>query len=172
LHLFVYTVLQFTVLDQTAERKKVLDKWLYYRAQVETDVEKWRGILEDDFECVMPVTPYRSFPPHQVLLLVLAPSALIAPGASFALPHCLLPWRVDTLLVTFCARVQMYSCNLAVIRFSLNTIFLYCNCVTQVSDGRRRLSGIPDMIFDTLSLYVMVQSMILPRNSSNTAKVL
>jgi hypothetical protein len=41
----------------------------------------------------------------------------------------------------------------------------------QVSDGRRRLSGIPDMIFDTLSLHVMVQSMILPRNSSNTAKV-
>jgi hypothetical protein len=54
----------------------VLDTWLLYRAKVETDVEKWRGILEEDFECVMPVTPYRSFPPHQVRASSRAPLSI------------------------------------------------------------------------------------------------
>ena len=72
---------------------------------METDLTKWRGILEDDFQCTMPVTPYRSFPPDQV------------------------------------------------------------------QNGRRKVVGIADMVFDCLSLHVMLRSSVTPRSQTHLSKV-
>jgi PAS domain S-box-containing protein len=47
-------------------RKKVLQTFFYYQSCNEQNVGKWSHILTSDFNVVMPVTPYRSFPAHQV----------------------------------------------------------------------------------------------------------
>jgi hypothetical protein len=41
----------------------------------------------------------------------------------------------------------------------------------QVQDGRRKVSGIPAVIFDTVSLHVMAQSAVLPSSAAGLPKV-
>jgi hypothetical protein len=38
----------------------------FYRASAETSVRRWESILDDSFQLVLPITPYRSFPPSEV----------------------------------------------------------------------------------------------------------
>ena len=42
-------------------RRKVIHIFLGYHARYQGDVDKWRGILEEDFWMKQPVTPFRSF---------------------------------------------------------------------------------------------------------------
>ena len=56
----------FSPSAQTLTRKKNISAFFNYRASIETSAEVWNSVLESDFTCVMPVTPYRSFPPYQV----------------------------------------------------------------------------------------------------------
>ena len=51
---------------QAIARRKAISLWFHYRVTVERDREKWGAILDENFLCVMPITPYRSFPPAQV----------------------------------------------------------------------------------------------------------
>mmetsp|Transcript_11433 Transcript_11433/g.15740 ORF Transcript_11433/g.15740 Transcript_11433/m.15740 type:complete len:896 (+) Transcript_11433:59-2746(+) len=53
--------------DQTLLRKKVLQTMFYFRSTAETDPVKWASILEESFVLIMPITPYRSFPPSEVI---------------------------------------------------------------------------------------------------------
>ena len=53
--------------EQAAARKQALRTMFYYRAIGELSREKWAAILEEDFRLVLPVTPYRSFPPDEVV---------------------------------------------------------------------------------------------------------
>mmetsp|Transcript_31080 Transcript_31080/g.51952 ORF Transcript_31080/g.51952 Transcript_31080/m.51952 type:complete len:1213 (+) Transcript_31080:220-3858(+) len=53
--------------EQVQTRKKVLQSMFDYRTQGELSYEKWAAILEEEFSLVLPVTPYRSFPPHEVI---------------------------------------------------------------------------------------------------------
>lgn len=85
-------------------RKKILFTFFRFRTSMETNADQWASVLEEDFECVMPVTPYRSFPPHQVL------------------------------------------------------------------DSRRHLTGIKAMIYDALSLHVMLQSLSVSRGTLQERK--
>jgi hypothetical protein len=39
----------------------------YYRATGELSRDKWEAILDADFKMLLPVTPYRSFPPEEVI---------------------------------------------------------------------------------------------------------
>jgi len=52
--------------EQAIARRKAISLWFHYRVTVERDREKWGAILDENFLCVMPITPYRSFPPAQV----------------------------------------------------------------------------------------------------------
>lgn len=58
---------QARVAEQAAARKQALRTMFYYRATGELSRAKWEAILEEDFEMVLPVTPYRSFPPDEVV---------------------------------------------------------------------------------------------------------
>lgn len=52
--------------EQTVLRKKVLQTLFSFRSTGEINDSKWETILEESFELVMPITPYRSFPPSEV----------------------------------------------------------------------------------------------------------
>ena len=39
----------------------------YFRAIAETNITKWSTILDENFVFYMPITPYRSFAPSQVV---------------------------------------------------------------------------------------------------------
>lgn len=47
-------------------RKKVLQTMFYFRATGEMSPARWETVLEPDFLLVMPITPYRTFPPTEV----------------------------------------------------------------------------------------------------------
>ncbi len=47
-------------------RKQVLQTFFYYRSCNERSFDKWSHIMADEFVIKLPVTPYRSFPAHQV----------------------------------------------------------------------------------------------------------
>eukprot|EP01036_Dinobryon_divergens_P026503 gene26503-35166_t len=53
--------------DQTILRKKVLQQMFFFRSIGELDPAKWNSILDESFTLVMPITPYRSFPPSEVI---------------------------------------------------------------------------------------------------------
>lgn len=55
------------LVEQTRVRKQVLQTMFYFRAIAETSVSKWSTILDENFVFIMPITPYRSFPPSQVM---------------------------------------------------------------------------------------------------------
>eukprot|EP00598_Pedospumella_elongata_P000703 CAMPEP_0184968048 /NCGR_PEP_ID=MMETSP1098-20130426/1219_1 /TAXON_ID=89044 /ORGANISM="Spumella elongata, Strain CCAP 955/1" /LENGTH=843 /DNA_ID=CAMNT_0027489601 /DNA_START=82 /DNA_END=2613 /DNA_ORIENTATION=+ len=54
------------IADQNASRKRTISTFFSCRASMDTSLEAWNNILTSDFTCVIPVTPYRSYPPHQV----------------------------------------------------------------------------------------------------------
>ena len=73
--------------EQAAARKQALRSMFYYRATGELSREKWEAILEEDFHMVLPVTPYRSFPPDEVVngqRLINGIDAMILDNASLA----------------------------------------------------------------------------------------
>lgn len=41
--------------------------FLEYRGRCEMGRKEWQSVLDDNFELRMPITPYRNFPPQQVL---------------------------------------------------------------------------------------------------------
>lgn len=47
-------------------KKAMLQEFLSLRASGSTDVSKWSKMLEENFILVLPITPYRSFPPDEV----------------------------------------------------------------------------------------------------------
>ena len=47
-------------------RKQVLQTMFFYRASAETSLKRWGSILDENFQLVLPITPYRSFPPAEV----------------------------------------------------------------------------------------------------------
>lgn len=53
--------------EQTVLRKKVLQTLFSFRSTGEINPTKWQNILEESFVLVMPITPYRSFPPSEVM---------------------------------------------------------------------------------------------------------
>ena len=59
---------------------------LQFRAQGEMNVERWMTILDESFELILPITPYRSFSPRELLLArrhVTGMEALLADTSSF-----------------------------------------------------------------------------------------
>jgi hypothetical protein len=52
--------------EQSLVRKKVVEMFLHYRTVGELNPVKWSKILDGAIELVLPVTPYRSFPPYEV----------------------------------------------------------------------------------------------------------
>lgn len=52
--------------EQASVRKKVLQEAMQNRCQGMLDRTVWRTLLEDSIELVLPITPYRSFPPGEV----------------------------------------------------------------------------------------------------------
>lgn len=68
-------------------RKQVLQTMLFYRSSAETSSQRWRTILDDYFHMVLPITPYRSFPPSEVYggqRHLFGVDAMIADTTSFA----------------------------------------------------------------------------------------
>lgn len=59
------------LLEQTTVRKRVLQDFMTLRGQCVLDRAQWSTILEESVEFVLPITPYRSFPPTQVMPFVL-----------------------------------------------------------------------------------------------------
>jgi hypothetical protein len=55
------------VAEQTAVRKSVLQTFFRYRASAEMSRSKWATILDESVSLILPLTPYRSFPPSEVL---------------------------------------------------------------------------------------------------------
>lgn len=53
--------------EQISLRKKILADVLRLRAGACMDMETWRTLLDEGFVCVLPVTPYRSFCPDEVV---------------------------------------------------------------------------------------------------------
>lgn len=53
--------------DQNTLRKKSISTFFINRNNVDTSLDAWNAILASDFICVLPITPYQSFPPHQVI---------------------------------------------------------------------------------------------------------
>jgi hypothetical protein len=53
--------------EQANVRKQVLQTMFFYRASAETSLKRWGSILDDNFQLVLPITPYRSFPPAEVI---------------------------------------------------------------------------------------------------------
>ena len=51
---------------QAKVRKQVLQTMFFYRASAETSLKRWGSILDENFQLVLPITPYRSFPPAEV----------------------------------------------------------------------------------------------------------
>jgi hypothetical protein len=67
--------------EQANVRKQVLQTMFFYRASAETSLKRWGSILDDNFQLVLPITPYRSFPPAEV-------STITQPPVSF---HTIIP---------------------------------------------------------------------------------
>ena len=42
----------------------------FYRASAETSLKRWGSILDENFQLVLPITPYRSFPPAEVRVIL------------------------------------------------------------------------------------------------------
>jgi hypothetical protein len=55
------------IAEQTIVRKQVLQTFFRYRATAEMSRAKWATILDESVCIVLPVTPYRSFPPSEVI---------------------------------------------------------------------------------------------------------
>ena len=55
--------------EQANVRKQVLQTMFFYRASAETSLKRWGSILDDNFQLVLPITPYRSFPPAEVIFV-------------------------------------------------------------------------------------------------------
>ena len=53
--------------QRSVARKQALRTMFFYRATGELSREKWEAILEPEFKLLLPVTPYRSFPPEEVI---------------------------------------------------------------------------------------------------------
>ena len=53
--------------EQCTVRKKVLQAFFTHRANNEKNRSKWTNVLDESFRLVIPVTPYRSFPPSEVV---------------------------------------------------------------------------------------------------------
>lgn len=51
-------------------RLQVLLTFLEYRGRGEASRQAWQSVLDEHFEMRMPLTPYRSFPPQQVGMVV------------------------------------------------------------------------------------------------------
>lgn len=69
-------------------RKNVVRLLLSYRSTNMRDREKWANILDEAFEMTLPITPYRSFPKHNIVNsshIVTGIDAVIADSASLAL---------------------------------------------------------------------------------------
>lgn len=69
-------------------RKNVVRLLLSYRSTNMRDREKWAVILDESFEFTLPITPYRSFPKHNIVNsshVVTGIDAVIADTASLAL---------------------------------------------------------------------------------------
>ena len=54
------------VADEVELRKKVIGEFLIYRTFVEQNPSQWQKLLDPNFVLVLPITPYRSFPPGEV----------------------------------------------------------------------------------------------------------
>ena len=54
------------VADQVQMRKKVIGEFLIFRTFVEQSPAQWEKLLDPNFVLVLPITPYRSFPPSEV----------------------------------------------------------------------------------------------------------
>jgi len=69
-------------------RKNVVRLLLSYRSTNMRDREKWAVILDESFQLTLPITPYRSFPKHNIVNsshVVTGIDAVIADTASLAL---------------------------------------------------------------------------------------
>lgn len=53
--------------EKVSIQKKMLQALFYFRSVDEKNAERWRSVVDDSFTMVMPITPYRSFPPAEVV---------------------------------------------------------------------------------------------------------
>ena len=123
----------------------------YYRASAETSLKRWGSILDDNFQLVLPITPYRSFPPAEV--------------SPFRERYHYLTLLLSFLSYSFCFLPSRSSSNSS----SSHSI---CPPFTQVVAGQRRVNGVEAMIVDTTSLSVMVQSIGLPHKDGDKVRYL
>jgi len=73
--------------EQTTVRRQVLQTLLYFRSSAEMDPQRWRTVVEENVVFTLPIAPYRSFPPAEVVdgqRRVVGIDALIADTASLA----------------------------------------------------------------------------------------
>jgi len=59
-------VVEARELERSGVREGVLRKLLAFHGSGERDVYKWQTILDDDFLCVMPITPFRSVRTNEI----------------------------------------------------------------------------------------------------------
>mmetsp|Transcript_17819 Transcript_17819/g.16089 ORF Transcript_17819/g.16089 Transcript_17819/m.16089 type:complete len:690 (-) Transcript_17819:567-2636(-) len=53
--------------EKITTRQQVLITMLQFRAQGEQDANKWKTIVDESFLLLLPITPYYSFPPYEVM---------------------------------------------------------------------------------------------------------
>lgn len=51
---------------QRAARRHMVLNMFYLRATEDLSPHAWASILDEDFTCIMPITPFRSIPPEEV----------------------------------------------------------------------------------------------------------
>ena len=76
------------ILETQTIRKNVVRLLLSYRSTNMRDRDKWAVILDESFQMTLPITPYRSFPKHNIVNsshVVTGIDAVIADTASLAL---------------------------------------------------------------------------------------
>lgn len=93
------------VAEQTTVRKSVLQTFFHYRASAEMSRSKWATILDESVCLTLPLTPYRSFPPSEVVngqRIVSGIDALITDTASLGvLVQSIGKNHMDTVKVNF-----------------------------------------------------------------------
>ena len=172
---------------QAKVRKQVLQTMFFYRASAETSIKRWGSILDDNFQLVLPITPYRSFPPAEVreisfwgkdkTIRMICVFKLFLKKDHFPTHHnfmknifflCIISWNISKIYSQFSFLWSALLFKLFILCFvpqtflTVLTSLLFCSLLFQVMAGQRRVNGVEAMIVDTTSLSVMVQSIGIP----------
>lgn len=128
-------------------RRRTLDTLFQYRARGEVSEAKWATILDADaFELSLPVTPYRSYDPRDVVD--------VAPHEDWRMSGLSHKGR-ESLRAHRSRDSRMDDISMAVAPAASSAAASGC---AHLAGARRICKGIQGMIFDTASFAVMLQS--------------